>query len=83
MRAAGMIAYNLATHRLTAKGARNVLLPGGAMRAIGYSRIIQDTMVTNPSLAIPGPINAQLLSLPPRNTFTTKSPGAARNDQYC
>ena len=68
------VAYNLGGHQLTAPGARNVSLPAGAMRAIGYSRVIADARVRLPGLAIPPAISSQLLALPARGTFTTKSP---------
>lgn len=60
--------------RLQARGATNISLPALAMRAIGYSRIIQDAMVTMPSLTIPAAIRSQLLTLPPRGRFTSRSP---------
>lgn len=60
--------------RLTMRGGTNISLPAAAMRAIGYSRIIQDAMTTMPTLVIPASIRAQLLSLPARGTFTSRSP---------
>jgi hypothetical protein len=45
-----------------------------AMRAIGYTRIIQDAMTTMPTLVIPKAVRAQLLTLPARGLFSTLSP---------
>ena len=66
-----VIAYGVNTGKLPLAGARNIPLPPLCMRAIGYSRLIQDAMVTRPSLPIPGSIRSQLLTLPARGCFTT------------
>lgn len=73
-----MVALNVIdSGRLTVAGARNIQLGAGAMRAIGYSRIIQDARSTMPTLSIPPAISAQLLALPARGLFTTASPAPA------
>ncbi len=51
----------------------NRRLPSTCMRAIGYSRLIQDAMRTRPGLTIPTAIRSQLLSLPDRGCFTTST----------
>jgi hypothetical protein len=73
-----MVALNVVDPgRLSVIGSRNISLGAGAMRAIGYTRIIQDAMVTQPSLAIPAGVSSQLLTLPARGRFTTTSPAPA------
>jgi outer membrane protein OmpA-like peptidoglycan-associated protein len=60
-------------------GATNIRLDPLCMRAIGYTRLIQDATVTKSSLAIPPAISSQLLPLPARGMFTTSAtPGAGR-----
>ncbi|HEX7243853.1 MAG TPA: hypothetical protein VF263_26435, partial [Longimicrobiaceae bacterium] len=71
--ASRVVAYDVGTGTLPLAGSRTVGLPAGCMRAIGYSRLIQDAMVTRPSLAIPAAVRAQLLPLPPRGSFTTSA----------
>jgi hypothetical protein len=46
-------------------------LDPGCMRAIGYSRLIQNAMVTRPLLSVPPDIRAQLLPIPNRGCFRT------------
>jgi hypothetical protein len=46
-------------------------LDPGCMRAIGYTRLIQNAMVTRPLLSIPPDIRAQLLPIPNRGCFRT------------
>lgn len=73
-----MLALNVVdSGRLTVRGARNIALGANAMRAIGYTRIIQDAMVTMPSLNIPAGVRSQLLPLPARGRFTTTRPAPA------
>ena len=67
-------------NKLPLAGANVINLGRDCLRAIAYSRLIQDAMVTRPDVAssIPGTINSQLLPLPPRGQFTTSatsSPG--------
>ena len=69
--ASKVIAYGVNTGNLPLAKARTFRLPPGCMRAIGYSRLIQDAMVTRPSLSIPSSIRSQLLTLPNRGCFTT------------
>lgn len=46
------------------------------MRAIGFSRLIQNAMVTNPALVVPPAIRAQLLTLPARGCLAfMRAPG--------
>ncbi len=59
------------THRI--RGDENIRLRAGCVRAIGYSRLIQDAMRTRPSLTIPPGVRSQLLTLPDRGCFTTSA----------
>jgi hypothetical protein len=78
IRGSDMFALNVTDPgRLTVAGSHNISLNAGAMRAIGYSRLILDAMVTMPSLVIPAGVRAQLLPLPARGLFTTRSPAPA------
>jgi hypothetical protein len=71
------VAYNVtAGTRLTAPGALNIGISENAARAIGYSRIIRDAMTASPPLVVPPAIASQLLTLPPRGSFTTHVPPA-------
>jgi len=69
--ASRVIAYNAGTGNLPLPGSRTISLPPLCMRAIGYSRLIRDAMVTRPSLVVPPSIRGQLLALPDRGCFTT------------
>jgi hypothetical protein len=46
-------------------------LDPGCMRAIGYTRLIRNAMITRPYLTIPPAIRSQLLTLPDRGCFVT------------
>ncbi len=76
-----IVAYEVNVHKRQIGGATYIGLDSGSMAAIGYVRLIQDAMATDPTIAalIPagGPIQRQLdmLPLPPRGTFTTGQPG--------
>ena len=75
IRGSNMFALNVIDPgRLTVAGSHNLSLNAGAMRAIGYSRLIQDAMVTMPSLVIPAGVRVQLLPLPARGLVTTRRP---------
>jgi hypothetical protein len=71
--ASRVIAYDVGTGRLPMPGSRTISLSPPCMRAIGYSRLIQDAMMTRPSLVIPSVIRSQLLTLPARGCFTTST----------
>jgi hypothetical protein len=58
-------------------GANVINLEKSCMRAIGYTRLIQDAMVTRPTLSVPAPITGQLLPLPARGSFTTSATSRA------
>lgn len=73
IRANKVIAYGVTTGNLPLPGSRTIRLPAGCMRAIGYCRLIQDAMVTRPSLPIPAAVRNQLLTLQPRGRFTTSA----------
>ncbi len=75
--ASRVVAYGVTMGDLPLAGVHNIRLQAdckGAMRAIGYSRLIQDAMVTRPLLPIPSVIRSQLLTLPARGCFTTSTP---------
>jgi hypothetical protein len=57
--------------KLTAAGAKNIDLDMSAMRAIGYSRLIQDAPLTT---TVAPPFGGSVLPLVPRTTFTTRTP---------
>jgi hypothetical protein len=48
-------------------------LDPGCMRAIGYTRLIGNAMVTKPYLTLPPEIRRQLLPIPNRGCFSTAS----------
>jgi hypothetical protein len=71
------VAYNVtAGTSLKAPGAKNISIGEGAARAVGYTRIIRDAMTATPAVVVPPAIASQLLTLPPRGSFTTHSPPA-------
>jgi hypothetical protein len=57
-------------------GSRTINLSdiAGPLRAIAYVRLIQDVMVTRPTLAIPPGVRAQLFPVPPLRTLSTRTP---------
>lgn len=70
-----VVTYNVVEpDRTGLRGARSVSLPIPAMRAIGYTRVILDARVTEPTLRVPPAIAGQLLPLPPRGSFTSLRP---------
>jgi len=69
--ASRIIAYDVGSGTLGVSGSTTYHLNPNCMRAIGYSRLISDAMITRPSLVIPPVIRSQLLTLPPRGNFTT------------
>ena len=75
--ASKIVAYDVGTGTLGVAGSTTHHLSPGCMRAIGYSRLINDASITKPALTIPSSITGQLLTLPPRGNFTTQpSPSA-------
>ena len=81
-----VIAYQVVDAALPAAVGRNILLDRDCVRAIGYSRLIQDAMQTRPSLTIPASIRRQLLTLPARGRFkvATAASGSSDNlDDFC
>ncbi len=87
-----IVAYEVNVHKRHIGGATYIGLDSGSMAAIGYVRVIQDAMITNPRIAalVPsgrpagGPIQRQLdtLPLPPRGTFTTGAPGPGQTQRH-
>jgi hypothetical protein len=58
-------------------GATEKVFNSLCMRAIGYSRLIQNASVTNANLVVPSAVRAQLLTLPARGCFAFMSrPGS-------
>jgi len=47
------------------------------MRAIGYSRLIEDAMKREPAMTFPTDVRARMLPLPPRGCFSTSQPSGA------
>jgi hypothetical protein len=83
---AKVVAYQVVDAALPAAVGRNIPLNAACMRAIGYSRLIQDAMQTRPTLTIPANIRRQLLTLPARGRFkaATAASGASDNlDDFC
>lgn len=85
-RSADVIHYRV-NNKNPVAGAKVINLGSECIRAIGYSRLIQDAMVTQPTLAIPAYIRSQLLTLPTRGLFTTStaliSPPVEDIAQFC
>jgi Domain of unknown function (DUF4157) len=79
-------AYNVGSGRLPLSGSTTHSLNANCMRAIGYTRLIRDAMITQPRLIVPPAIRSQLLNLPPRGSFSTQarppSPLVSIND-FC
>jgi hypothetical protein len=73
--AGGVVQY--AVNLFDLPGAVNIRLDPHCVRAIGYTRLVQDSMVTRPTLALPPAITRQLLPLPPRGGFTAAATSSA------
>jgi hypothetical protein len=77
-----IVAYEVNVHKRHIRGATYIGLDSGSMAAIGYVRLIQDAMVTQPGISSAVAANADIksqlesLPLPPRGNFTTKAPDA-------
>jgi outer membrane protein OmpA-like peptidoglycan-associated protein len=71
-RGADVIHYRINNQKAVA-GAKVINIESECIRAIGYSRLIEDAMVTQPTLAIPTYIRSQQLTLPLRGLFTTST----------
>jgi len=71
-RGADVIHYRI-NNKNAVTGAKPIRLEPNCIRAIEYTRLIQDAIVTQPTLVIPAYIRSQLLSLPARGLFTTSS----------
>jgi len=69
-----VIAYRVISRDFPLIGVRTIPLSDECMRAIGYSRLINDAMVTRPLLDIPLTVRRSVLPIPPRGCFTTKAP---------
>ena len=73
-------AYAVNSGPLALPGSRTVDLRalGAPLRAIGFLRIIESARVLRPDVPIPPEIQAQLIPLPPRGSFSTNRPNPAR-----
>jgi hypothetical protein len=87
--ASTIVAYEVNVRRAHTKGARYISLRSAPLAAIGYVRLIQDTMVTQPGIAAKVNDNPKMLeqlnsvTLPPRGSFTTKgTPGLTSLQQF-
>jgi hypothetical protein len=66
-----VIVYRVNVQNKRVSGAIHRDLNPTCMRAIGYTRLIRNAMLTRPSLMIPPAIRSQLLSIPNRGCFST------------
>jgi Domain of unknown function (DUF4157) len=85
-----IFAYEVNVHKTQTAGVNYTSLPSDGMAAIGYVRLIQDAMVTQPDLsakvaAKPGvATNLGRLKLPPLGDFTTKGvAGKVNLQKFC
>jgi len=71
-RGAGVVHYRV-NNKNAVIGADVRNLPSECMRAIGYCRLIDDAREVRPGIAVPSPVAAQLLPLPPRSSFSSRA----------
>jgi hypothetical protein len=66
-----VVVYRVNVKSKTVPGAIQHDLDPACVRAIGYTRLIKNAMVTQPLLSIPATIRSQLLPIPDRGCFST------------
>jgi hypothetical protein len=79
--AARTIVYRVNVQGKSVPGAVHRDLDPGCMRAIGYTKLIRNAIVTHPYLTIPSTISRQLLPIPDRGYLTTTPASALRGSQ--